>query len=212
MREVERKWDKVWGVCEKWKNRSGIEYNIEKTEMLHISGDRKTGKYRRNRDTRPPRLKMGQCTIIPKGTVTYLGLTVDAKLLYIEHLKNVRKKTQLLASRLFIITGKNWGAKKEVMKHIYLRAIEPMILYAAEIWGARAEDTRLIKQLSAMQRPFLLAISRAYRTTSTAALQIITGCTPLEGGKRKAIEKRQKYIRMRRKERESTGWQWSKKW
>lgn len=43
----------------------------------------------------------------------------------------------------------------------------------------KAKDTRLEKQLNAIQRPFLLAITKAYRTTANAAIQVLSGEAPL---------------------------------
>ncbi|KAF2895400.1 hypothetical protein ILUMI_10775 [Ignelater luminosus] len=67
-----------------------------------------------------------------------------------------------------------WGLSEGALRKVYLAGIRPMFIYAAEIWESRALDSRLQRQLNALQRSYLLAISRCYRTTSTAALKILT--------------------------------------
>jgi hypothetical protein len=52
-------------------------------------------------------------------------------------------------------------------------------LYGAGVWGERSEDTRIQKRLRAAQRSFLLGITRAYRTSSNVALEMLVGCVPL---------------------------------
>ena len=74
----------------------------------------------------------------------------------------------------------------EILKAIMDRAVRPMILYGAEIWGGRYQDQRISKALDTAQRPYLKHIARAYNTAPTAALQVITGTPPwnLEAAKK----------------------------
>ena len=52
--------------------------------------------------------------------------------------------------------------------------------------GEKASDSRIIKTLNATQRPYIRAISRAYRTAPNCALQVLTGIPPwhLEANKK----------------------------
>ncbi|GBM73399.1 hypothetical protein AVEN_29270-1 [Araneus ventricosus] len=56
--------------------------------------------------------------------------------------------------------------------------IERIVLYGASAWAKRI-TSRQKRQLSSIQRRFLLNITGAYSTTSTAALQVIEGIMPL---------------------------------
>ncbi|GBN21167.1 hypothetical protein AVEN_275255-1 [Araneus ventricosus] len=53
-----------------------------------------------------------------------------------------------------------------------------MMAQAAAVWCLNP-NSRLARKLAKIQRPFLLAISGAYRTSPTAALQTILGIPPL---------------------------------
>ncbi|XP_035218697.1 uncharacterized protein LOC118191941 [Stegodyphus dumicola] len=53
-----------------------------------------------------------------------------------------------------------------------------MVSYGAAIWAFPMQG-RKIRHLSALQRPFLLSITRAFRTTFTDALNILAGVLPL---------------------------------
>lgn len=173
LKTIERKWEEVWKGCLEWSIEAGLEYNPDKTEAIFVNGKGK-------RDTREPRLKIGDETLRMNRELTYLGIKLDRQLLFLEHTKTIRKKIQLTSNRLFIVAGKTWGASKKTRKTIYECVVKPMILYGAEVWGGKALDTRLQRQLDATQRPYLLAITNAYRTTSTAALQVLAGCPPLD--------------------------------
>jgi len=61
---------------------------------------------------------------------------------------------------------------------IYNSVIERVLAHGAVAWCLEP-TVRIERKLSTLQRPFLLAISGAYRTTPTAALQVILGIPPL---------------------------------
>ncbi|GBN15759.1 hypothetical protein AVEN_196300-1 [Araneus ventricosus] len=61
---------------------------------------------------------------------------------------------------------------------LYKAGIERALAHGMIAWCLEP-TVRITIKLSIIQRPFLLAISGAYRTTSTAALQVILGISPL---------------------------------
>ncbi|XP_035231868.1 uncharacterized protein LOC118203694 [Stegodyphus dumicola] len=72
-----------------------------------------------------------------------------------------------------------WGISSKLLKHWYLTVTQAIVLYGSGIWAKHltVQERRL---LNSLQRPHLLQISRGYRTTSTAALQVLTGIPPLD--------------------------------
>lgn len=96
-----------------------------------------------------------------------------------DHAVHVRGRLSGAAHLVRSVTGRSWGTKPRVLRELYRRAIGPALLYGAEVWGERWSDTRIRRHLAAAQRPFLLGISRAYRTTSNVAIQVLSGCMPL---------------------------------
>ncbi|GBM09849.1 hypothetical protein AVEN_205010-1 [Araneus ventricosus] len=65
-----------------------------------------------------------------------------------------------------------------LLKLWYITIIEKAMLYGAGIWGGALNSAK-IKRLYTIQRVFLLKFTRAYRTTSTQVLNVLTGITPL---------------------------------
>lgn len=170
MRIIERKWITFWDKCCIWAFLVKLSYNKEKTKMIFHSA-KNVG--------RDPRVRIDNQIIVAADSVLYLGVMVDPKFYWLHHVKYIQGKVMAIALKLIAITGKKWGVKPDMLKAIYERAIIPMMLYGAEIWGSRAHDTRIQRKLNAMQRPFLLAICRAYRTTPNSAIQVLSGCPPL---------------------------------
>ncbi|GBM41302.1 hypothetical protein AVEN_202893-1 [Araneus ventricosus] len=76
------------------------------------------------------------------------------------------------------IAGKTWGINKNIRKLLYETVIERTLCHGAAAWGHNV-TFRLRKKMDSIQRLFLLCITGAYRTTLTAALQVVTGLRPL---------------------------------
>ncbi|GBM53558.1 hypothetical protein AVEN_574-1 [Araneus ventricosus] len=76
------------------------------------------------------------------------------------------------------MAGKSWGIKIRHRKVLYMRVIERMLAHDAGEWRLHP-TVRIARKLSSIQRSFLLAITGACRTTSTAALYAILGITSL---------------------------------
>ncbi|XP_035218009.1 uncharacterized protein LOC118191317 [Stegodyphus dumicola] len=74
--------------------------------------------------------------------------------------------------------GPYWGLRPHILKHIYLTVVEKILVYAAALW-ALPMTSRKARLLDSAQRPFVLGITRTYRTTSTAAATVFAGILPL---------------------------------
>ncbi|GBM03885.1 hypothetical protein AVEN_273167-1 [Araneus ventricosus] len=67
------------------------------------------------------------------------------------------------------------------------------MLYGAGIWGGALNSAK-IKRLYTIKRVFLLKFTRAYRTTSTQVLNVLTGITPLHLNARSEYHKFQIWV------------------
>ncbi|GBN18537.1 hypothetical protein AVEN_112500-1 [Araneus ventricosus] len=94
------------------------------------------------------------------------------------HLKAQSTRATQLYQNLLKIAGKSWGVPLNHRRTLYKTVIERVLEHGAVAWCLEP-TVRIARKLSTIQRTFLLAISGAYRTTSTAALQVILGISPL---------------------------------
>ncbi|XP_035222378.1 uncharacterized protein LOC118195229 [Stegodyphus dumicola] len=108
----------------------------------------------------------------------YLGVVWDRGLTWIPHIMETRNKTSIIARISRQFQGRNWGQNPHIQKVLYLTVVEKIALYAAVIW-AQPMGTRKIRQLTTLQRPFALQLSKAYRTTATSAATVLAGILPL---------------------------------
>ncbi|GBN56475.1 hypothetical protein AVEN_254179-1 [Araneus ventricosus] len=56
--------------------------------------------------------------------------------------------------------------------------IERILAYEVAVW-CLDPTVRIKRKLNIIQRPFLLALTGSYRTTTTSALQVVLGISPL---------------------------------
>ncbi|KAL3243022.1 hypothetical protein MRX96_020699 [Rhipicephalus microplus] len=88
--------------------------------------------------------------------------------------------------------------RPDAIGRLYKRNMLPTITYASIIWWPERPDYRLKSRLVTIQRSALLALTGAYRTTRTAALQVLMHAPPIEMDLR-LLNKEFALLRLRRK-------------
>ena len=83
--------------------------------------------------------KLDNDPLIQKDCVKYLGIFIDSKLSWENHIDHVKKK---LSSGLAIIFKLRHYLSQNQLKDLYFAFIHSNILYGLEIWGA-ANKTKL---------------------------------------------------------------------
>lgn len=102
----------------------GLEIVLEKTEVLIIKGTRKREGIV---------FSIGWIEILPKKTVKYLGVHLDDKLIFNEHVKRTCKKASrqvvALIRILHIIKSSGYYGRR-----MLYRVVASVALYAAPLW------------------------------------------------------------------------------
>lgn len=178
--KIEEAWSQAWEKCRGWATANRLEYAPQKTTAIFAPAKNMV---------KAARVRMDGVVVVPQYSMKYLGVCIDRKLLWVDQAVYLRGRVSAAAHRVRAVAGKKWGTKPSILREIYLRAIRPALLYGAEVWGERWNDLRVRRHLTAAQRPFLLGVCRAYRTTSNMAIQVLSGCMPLH------LESRARYVK-----------------
>ncbi|XP_072933661.1 uncharacterized protein [Epargyreus clarus] len=109
-----------------------------------------------------------------------LGVILYEKLLFGRHVRYVLGKAMKIFDKLCIYTRPTWGAHPENVRTIYQRVIQPIITYAAGIWGHAIKKKYIQKSLLSVQRGFAIKAIRGFRTISTTAAIALAEFTPLD--------------------------------
>lgn len=106
----------------------------------------------------------------------YLGMIIDAGLTFLLHAKYLRDKLKQMAGRFRRVAVGEWWLNTRIMRSIYKGLAVHILAYCSSALSHRASNSHVLGALVAGQRPFLLSVTRACRTVSNDALQVLTGC------------------------------------
>ncbi|GIX89956.1 RNA-directed DNA polymerase from mobile element jockey [Caerostris extrusa] len=169
-RDLENKATKALQQFAKWATEEKLTISKEKTQALILG---KKGNIKRK-----PILRYEGWQVKCVNNLKYLGITIDKNLNFISHLQQLKKDLLLQANKLAVMSGRNWGVNPKLTRLWYKTVAERKICYAASTWAENL-NTKKIAQLSSIQRLFTLRITRAYRTSPSSALLILSGIPPL---------------------------------
>ncbi|XP_037508700.1 uncharacterized protein LOC119385305 [Rhipicephalus sanguineus] len=111
-------------------------------------------------------------------TLRVLGVVFDRRLNFFAHADHLRTKAEHLAAK--IVTFKNMAGTVIPSDVRLLYAVLPAIAYASPIWWPERPDCRRRSRILSVQRSVLLALTGTYKTTRTAALQLLLHAPPIE--------------------------------
>ena len=175
--EANRTLDAVYA----WGIRNKLKFAPHKTNAMVVT---KKLKY----DT--PRISMNGVEVQTVDEMKFLGLIIDKKLTFNSHVSAVCRKATNIYKQLACTAKVTWGLSPEIVRTIYVAVIEPIVLYAASVWGPAAKKIMVQKQLNTIQRGFVQKICKSYRTVSLEAALALTGILPLD---LRALENAQLY-------------------
>uniref|UniRef100_A0ABD2W6R9 Reverse transcriptase domain-containing protein n=1 Tax=Trichogramma kaykai TaxID=54128 RepID=A0ABD2W6R9_9HYME len=170
--ECEVRGQSMMDVISGWLSRLCLEISRSKTEMILLKNNNAKGGKKVTASGKKRLIERGDLT----GSLIKVGIGGAPQPCHIE-IAGV--KASGLYQRLASVARAQWGISYGAMRHLYVGVFLPTMLYAVTVWGDLVTDT-LAKNLVRMQRVALLRICRAYRTMSTASLQVCTCLLPLD--------------------------------
>jgi hypothetical protein len=134
-------------------------------------------------------------TIQPSEQAKYLGIWLDKQLKFDIHRKKLLAKAAGSLEALRGISGSTWGVSLMSMRKLYQAVIIPQALWGVSAWycpAARSiparEMTRLVNELVKLQKRAAVLISGAFKSISTAALDVELYLPPMKLRLQQSIE------------------------
>ncbi|GBN91932.1 Putative protein in type-1 retrotransposable element R1DM [Araneus ventricosus] len=152
-----------------WSGKSRVSFAHEKTRLIPFA---KKGWYKH-----PPYCSYAGKSFKLERNLKMLGVILDDRLNGLPHIEYTGEKMLRILNRLTIAKHKR-GLSGKVLKVLYKRALERILVYAAPAWWRGTVNQK--NRLSSIQRKVLLAVTGAFRTTSTVALQVASGIEPID--------------------------------
>ena len=109
----------------------------------------------------------------------YLGIILDHKFRFNEHIKYTAERCGKLIHSLSRAAKMMWGIKHATMDVIYKGAILPLLTYGPPVWIEAMNHEYNRRKYIRVQRLINISMAKAYRTTSSEALCMLTATTPI---------------------------------
>jgi len=154
-----------------WGRQNDLVFSKAKTEIVVFTRLRKW-------NPRSPFKMDGQKLDVSK-TAKYLGITLDNKLSFRQHVEGKINTATKLLYQSGRLVSKTWGLTPLRARWVYTSMVRPFLAYGALCWIKAVESAACEAKLRKMQRIALLQITAAYPSTPTAALEMLTGLRPL---------------------------------
>jgi len=170
---IRAKCQRYMNCINSWCLSVGVKISAVKTQAIMFTRKRKWSL------DRPLALNGQSITLVTE--VRYLGVTLDSKLSWRPHIENQCAKATKHLFMFKSACNKLWGLKPVYIKWIYERVVIPALSYGAIVWAHKAiSNQSLATLLNRVHRVALLLITGAFSSTSSTALEIITGILPLD--------------------------------
>ena len=115
-----------------------------------------------------------------KSSTRFLGVTLDSKLTWNEHIINQCKKAKGILMQCRKAVGPTWGFTPKTMKWIYTAVVRPSLSYGAVIWINGLKTKQNITLLNSVQRLANILISGALPSSPGNALNKINDIIPID--------------------------------
>jgi len=154
-----------------WMRSRGLELAHRKTEAVMLT---------RRRAFVPPRLVVGGHEVELAKDIRYLGVRLDKRMSFQEHVQLAARKATTSAAALFRLMP-NISGPGQWKRRLLASVVESQLLYAAPIWSAAVSGSaKTTAALLRPQRAIALRVIRAYRTVSDEAAFVLAYMPPAD--------------------------------
>jgi len=161
----------AWTTVMEWARPRGVIFEPAKSELLHFS---------RTHTAPTATLTLDQATVLtPCQTARFLGIWLDRKLLFSEHLRQIKRRLTTQSYALTRLTGKTWGCTLPWARTIYTAVLRSTVAYGASVFLPEKGNRRLTTSLDTIFYGYLRTVLGAYKSTPIHLLHSEAGIPPL---------------------------------
>jgi hypothetical protein len=164
--------------CIAWAKRYGAKFAPDKYKLIHF-----TKKRRDPSGDLASSVRIDGNEIGPEPKLRILGVWMDPKMDWKEHIKKQVSRGTAAFESLARIATSTWGPSMRRARLIYSAAVRPAMMYGAQTWGTqdgKAVKASVMRPLRMVQNKCLRRITGGYKRTPTAALEREADIQPLD--------------------------------
>lgn len=147
-----------------------LEVAAQKTEVVVFTPDKRI----------PPIIKVtiGKEMIASKRTMKYLGVMIDDKFAFQDHMDFINNKVTKIMKSLWKLMP-NLHGPNERKRKLYANVLSSVVLYAAPVWAHKAaKKGKVQNSLRTMHRSIVLRVIAAYKTVAHDAAALLARIPP----------------------------------
>lgn len=169
--EIEKEINETVAKIISWMKEHMLKIAAHKTEVVLLVSKRVF--------CREIAIKVDGVEIRSKKSVKYLGVHFEQNMRMGEHIKKAVEKTGRIAGNLARLMPNLNGPENE-KRNILASVVYSSLMYGVQIWGKVTQWKKYVTMLEQAQRKVMLRLARAYRTSATISLQVISGSLPID--------------------------------
>ena len=128
---------------------------------------------------RNPTIKLNNTPIKRSTSTKYLGIIIDERLNYQQHIKYICNKTYKIMNKIISIGQRRFHLPLPVIRTYHNGILSAIMTYGASVWGHRVNCVTNEAAVNRTQRKILIRLCGAYRTSPQNALLVTMGITPI---------------------------------
>jgi hypothetical protein len=176
----------VLDAIDRWMRGRGLELAHQKSEAVMLT---------RKWSYTPPRLRVGDHYIAFARELRYLGVRMDCRMTFVDHVQMAGKKALASANALAKLMP-NIKGPGQWKRRLLATVVESQLLYAAPVWADTVSaSSGSVRLLLRPQRVIALRVIRAYRMVSDEAALLLAYMPPAN-----LLAEERSRIRSRRKQ------------
>lgn len=156
-------------IIEGWMGSHHLKLAHQKTEVVAVNNFK---------SPRCIQVRAGNCFVDSKRSLRYLGIQVDDKLCFNNHVVYACEKASKAVASLSRMMG-NSSAVKSDKRRLLASVVASILRYGAPAWGAALNAQHNLQKVTSVYRLMCLRVCSAYRTTSAEAACVIACMVPI---------------------------------
>ncbi|XP_070067099.1 uncharacterized protein [Drosophila virilis] len=181
-----------------WLSQNGLTLAEQKSEAVLISS---------RKIVETTSLRVGSAIIKSKPAIKYLGVMIDHRLSYKQHLEYISHKAASVTTAISRILANTKGPRQR-SRRLIAGVVTSTILYGSNIYAPAMEVASYSRGCNAAYRRCALRVATCFRTVSEDAALVLAGMIPLG----LMAAERQGGATTNRQLRDNTIEQWQSKW
>jgi ribonuclease HI len=148
-----------------------LKFNAEKTTAVLFTNNLKHDKLN---------VTMNGVSLDLKNSFKYLGVIIDNKLRFTQHISYLKGKVIGITMNLLRLVKNNFGLNNNFLSIIYKAVIQPIVAYGCAIWFGKVDQILFRTTLNQIQRLMAIRCCSGYRTIASDAAGILANFLPLD--------------------------------